>query len=55
MHGRAAAEELLNNAKIDGSLFTQVKILLESTARAVSPFLDLLTTRRKQVADSILV
>jgi len=55
MPGTAAAEELLNNVKIDGSSFRQLKILLQSTARAVSPFLDLLIIRRKQVADSILV
>lgn len=45
---------LLNNVKIDESFSTQLRILLRSTARAVSLFPDLLIFRRKQVADNTL-
>jgi hypothetical protein len=41
--------------KIDGSFFTQLKILLRSTARGLSPLLVPLTFKPKQVADSTLV
>ena len=45
--------KLLSNVTVDPSFFTQLNILLRSTARAVSRSLDVLICRQKQVAASI--